>query len=116
MANMKSLIVAAAIASAIVLPQAAPADDELAVAAIRNHDWAAAEQQLLTALEKEPGNASRQLNLAWVYAQTGRKAEAAALYREVLKHDRDLMASTPARNGKPLAFLAEKGLALLKNN
>lgn len=116
MANIKSWIVSLAMASAIVLPQMARADDELGVTAIRNHDWTAAEQQLLAGLQKEPGNASRQLNLAWVYAQTGRKAEAAALYREILKHDKDLMASSPARDGRSLAFLAEKGLALLKNN
>ena len=116
MTNIKSLIVSVAIASVLALPQAARADDELGVAAIRNHDWATAEQQLQAGLQKEPGNASRQLNLAWVYAQTGRKAEAAALYQEILKHDRDLMASTPARDGRSLALLAEKGLALLKNN
>ena len=83
------------------------------MAAIRNHDWATAEQQLQAGLQKEPGNAFLQLNLAWVYAQTGRKAEAAALYREILKHDQDRL-NLAGRDGKSLSFLAEKGLALLK--
>lgn len=114
MSNIRMWTVAVAMASALVLPQLASAADDLGVAAIRNHDWATAEQQLQAGLQKEPGNPLRQLNLAWVYAQTGRKAEAAALYRDILKNKQDVMASHPANNGQSLAFLAEKGLAQLK--
>ena len=116
MKNIKTWTAVAAVVSALALPQAVRADDDLAVAAIRNHDWVMAEQQLQASLRKEPGNAVLQLNLAWVYAQTGRKTEAATLYREILRHEKDYLASHPARDSKSLALLAEKGLALLKNN
>ena len=98
---------------ALALPLAAWADDDLGVQAIRNHDWAAAEQQLQQGLEKNPRDLSRQLNLAWVYAQTGRKAEAAALYREILKRDQDRFASLPGANRTSMTVLATRGLSLL---
>jgi hypothetical protein len=63
-----------------------------------------------------PGNVSRQLNLAWVYAQTGRKAEAAALYEEILRRDRDRVATLSASDGKSIEQLAKRGLTQLKNN
>jgi thioredoxin-like negative regulator of GroEL len=115
MASFKLWAMSFAVASVLALPQAVRAEDDLGYQAIRNHDWATAEQQLQAGLQQEPGNASRQLNLAFVYAQTGRKAEAAALYREILKRDGDRFASSP-RAGKSVALLAERGLAQLKNN
>ena len=63
MAGMKSWAVAAAMVSALMLPQIAKADDDLAVAAIKNHDWATAEQQLQAGLQKDPANGFLQLNL-----------------------------------------------------
>jgi len=104
-----------AVVSAIALPQVARAADDVAYEAIKNHDWTAAEQQLQAGLQKEPANVFRQLNLAWVYAQTGRKTEAAALYRDILKHEQDRVASLPSQHGDSVALLAERGLALLKN-
>jgi Tfp pilus assembly protein PilF len=95
---------------------ASPAADDVAYRAIVNRDWAAAEQQLLAGLQKDPENSFRQLNLAWVYAQTGRKVEAAALYREILKRDKDRVASLSSRGGKSAAQLAERGLILLNSN
>ena len=115
MASFKLWAMSFAVASVLALPQALRAEDDLGYQAIRNHDWATAEQQLQAGLQQEPGNASRQLNLAFVYAQTGRKAEAAALYREILKRDGDRFASSP-RAGKSVALLAERGLAQLKTN
>jgi Flp pilus assembly protein TadD len=99
----------------IALPQIASAEDDVAFNAIRDHNWSLAEQTLLAGLEKSPNNMFNQLNLAWVYAQTGRKAEAAAIYRNILKRDGDRFASTP-RAGMSVTLLAERGLALLKNN
>ena len=116
MTRIGMLPFAVALVSALALPQTVSAADDLAVAAIRSHDWNKAEQQLQASLQKDPGNSFLQLNLAWVYAQTGRKAEAATLYREILKHDQDMMGSHPARAGNSLALLAEKGLARLKND
>jgi Tfp pilus assembly protein PilF len=96
--------------------QTSPAADDLAYRAIVNHDWAAAEQQLLAGLQKDPDSSFRRLNLAWVYAQTGRKAEAAALYREILERDKDRVASLSSRDGQSAAQLAKRGLALLNQN
>jgi len=114
---MKSLVLSLAVASALLLPQAVrAADEDLAYQAIRSHDWTTAEQQLLTGLRKEPGNAFLQLNLAWVYAQTGRKMEAAALYREILVRDKDRVASLSSRDGTSMEILAKQGLARLNGN
>jgi len=114
---MKSLALSVAVASALMLPQAVrAADEDLGYQAIRSHDWATAEQQLLGGLKKEPNNAFLQLNLAWVYAQTGRKMEAAALYREILERDKDRVASLSSRGGAPVSTLAQRGLARLGQN
>ena len=98
----------------IALPQIASADEDIAFSALRSHNWTVAEQQLLAGLEKNPSDVYSQLNLAWVYSQTGRKAEAAAIYRKIVKRDGDRFASTP-RAGTSVTLLAERGLALLKN-
>ena len=113
MSVKKSWVLSLAIASAMLIPQAVRAADDLGYQAIKNHDWATAEQQLKAGLQQEPGNLSRQLNLAWVYAQTGRKAEAAALYRDILKRDQDRVATLSDRNAASMTQLASRGLALL---
>ena len=114
MLGKKVWIAALASVMFLALPQIAAAEEGVAVNALRNHDWAVAEQQLLAGLEKNPSDVYSQLNLAWVYAQTGRKAEAAVIYRNVVKRDGDRFASTP-RAGESVTLLAERGLALLKN-
>jgi len=98
----------------VALPRIAAAEEDVTLNALRSHDWVVAEQQLLAGLEKNPSDVFSRLNLAWVYAQTGRKMEAAAIYRDVLKRDGDRFASTP-RAGTSTTLLAERGLALLKN-
>ena len=116
-AQMKLLVLSMAVASALVLPQAVrAAEDDLGYRAIQNHDWATAEAQLQAGLQKDPGNVSRQLNLAWVYAQTGRKSEAAALYEEILRRDKDRVATLSASGGKSTADLAKRGLNQLKQD
>ena len=117
MARMKLLVLSMAVASALMLPQAlSAAEDDLGYQAIRNHDWATAETQLQAGLQKDPGNVSRQLNLAWVYAQTGRTAEAAALYEEILRRDQDRVATLSSSGGKSTADLAKRGLNRLKQD
>jgi Tfp pilus assembly protein PilF len=93
-----------------------PAAGDLAYRAIVNQDWATAEQQLLAGLQKNPDNSFVQLNLAWVYAQTGRKAEAAALYQEILRRDQDRVATLSSRDGRSMALLARRGLERLNEN
>jgi thioredoxin-like negative regulator of GroEL len=114
MLDRKVWIASLAAVMFIALPQFANAEEGIALNALRSHDWVVAEQQLLAGLEKNPTDVFSQLNLAWVYAQTGRKMEAAAIYRDVLKRDGDRFASTP-RAGTSVTLLAERGLALLKN-
>jgi thioredoxin-like negative regulator of GroEL len=114
MLGKKVWIVSLASLMFVALPRVAAAEEAIALDALRSHDWVVAEQQLVAGLEKNPSDVFSQLNLAWVYAQTGRKAEAAAIYREVLKRDGDRFASTP-RAGTSVTMLAERGLAQLKN-
>lgn len=114
MARIKLLAASVAVASALMFPQIVQAADDLGYQAIRNHDWAAAEQQLLVSLQKDPDNSFAQLNLAWVYAQTGRKMEAEALYQEILRRDQDRVASLSSKEGQSMSQLAKRGLDRLK--
>jgi len=50
--DRKSWALALAVASALMLPEVARADDDLGVAAIRNHDWTTAEQVLRKACSR----------------------------------------------------------------
>src|SRR5262245_37769454 len=111
---MKLLALSAVMVSALMLPQAVLAQADLGFQAIQNHDWATAERQLLAGLQKQPNNTFAQLNLAWVYAQTGRKAEAEALYQEILRRDQDRVASLSSKEGQSLSQMAKRGLARLK--
>ncbi len=86
--------------------------DEAGYKAIRAKDWATAEKQLVAGLEKNPSNVFRQLNLAWVYVQMGRKDEAATIYRRILMSDRDRTAQLPSRQSQSVKTLAQRGLAL----
>ena len=113
MSVTNSWIVSLAVASAMMIPLAARAADDVAYDAIKNHDWATAEQQLKAGLQQAPGKWSAQLNLAWVYAQTGRKDEAAALYRDILRRDQDRVATLSRNNGPSMEVLARRGLAML---
>jgi len=116
MSRIKLLATSVVVASVLMLPQVVRAADDLGFQAIQNHDWPAAEQQLLAGLQKNPNNAFAQLNLAWVYAQTGRKAEAEALYQEILRRDQDRVASLSSSEGQSMSLLAKRGLARLKQN
>jgi hypothetical protein len=88
-------------------------EDDVAYRAILNKDWATAERQLQVGLVRNPDNVFRMLNLAWVYAQTGRKDEAAQLYRRVIASDQDQLAALPSREGASAKALAQAGLARL---
>lgn len=82
-----ALIVLAAAPFALAAPpaQAQREDgDPIAGTAIVRGDLAGAERKLTAELRRNPGAPELLLNLAAIYAQTGRAAEARALYREVL--------------------------------
>jgi thioredoxin-like negative regulator of GroEL len=116
MPGIRLWALSAVAASVLMLSPNVRAADDLGFQAIQNHDWTAAEQQLLAGLQKNPDNTFAQLNLAWVYAQTGRKAEAEALYQEILRRDQDRVASLSSRDGQSMSLLAKRGLARLKQN
>ena len=110
-----------AVAAMLALPQvagatspAAPPADDVAYRAILAHDWTTAERQLLAGLEKDPTNVFRQLNLAWVYSQTGRRDQAAMIYQNILMSDRDLLAADHSGQGRSVKALAERGLSLVQ--
>lgn len=86
--------------------------DEVGYKAIRAKDWPTAEKQLVAGLEKNPDNVFRQLNLAWVYVQMGRKDEAANIYRRILMSDQDRTAQLASRQSQSVKVLAQRGLAL----
>lgn len=88
--------------------------DDVGYKAIRTKNWATAEKQLVAGLEKNPDNVFRQLNLAWVYVQMGRKDEAAAIYHRILMGDQDRMAQLPSRQSQSVKVLAQRGLALIE--
>jgi hypothetical protein len=110
-----------AVAAFLSLPQvagatspAAPPADDVGYRAILARDWPTAERQLLSGLEKDPTNVFRQLNLAWVYSQTGRKEQAAAIYQRILMSDRDQLAADRSGEGRSVKALAERGLSLVQ--
>ena len=96
-------------------PAAPPADD-VGYRAILARDWTTAERQLLAGLEKDPTNVFRQLNLAWVYSQTGRKDQAAMIYQRILMSDRDQLAADQSGQGRSVKALAERGLSLVQGS
>jgi Tfp pilus assembly protein PilF len=121
MAVRKIGFAALAVVSLFALPMAAsatspaaPPADDVAYRAILNRDWGTAERQLLVGLEKDPTNVFRQLNLAWVYAQTGRKDEAAMIYRQILMADQDQVAAVRSGEGRSVKALAERGLRMVE--
>jgi Tfp pilus assembly protein PilF len=88
--------------------------DDVGFKAIRAKDWATAEKQLVAGLEKNPDNVFRQLNLAWVYVQMGRKDEAAAIYHRIIMGDQDRTAQLASRQSQSVKVLAQRGLALIE--
>ena len=81
---MKKLIAAALMAASFMAAPAFAATDSYASAAIAQHDYTAAEAQLKDYLAKDRDDPPALLNLAYVYRQTGREAQAIAVYNTVL--------------------------------
>jgi len=76
---------------AFATPALAQDGDRTASTAIEQGDFAGAEQTLTQELRIHPDRPELLLNLATVYARTGRKGEARTLYRQVLAQDDVLM-------------------------
>ncbi|MBC9031264.1 tetratricopeptide repeat protein [Sphingomonas sp. JC676] len=89
---MRMGLVAAAIAPLTLIAIPAQAQDSaVASAQIFSGAYDKAEQKLLAELRIHPNRPELLLNLAAVYVQTGRDAEARALYTRVLAQDDVLM-------------------------
>jgi DNA-binding SARP family transcriptional activator len=72
-------------------PAQAQDGDRVASTAIAKGDFDGAERVLVQELRIHPGRPELLLNLAAVYARTGRQADARTLYRQVLSQDNVLM-------------------------
>lgn len=86
--------------------------DSVASAAIAQGDYVSAERILTQELRIHPGRPELMINLATVYSKTGRKAEARALFRQVLAQQDVLMDLSPDRTAGSHA-LAVAGLRRL---
>ena len=82
--------------------------------AIQNGDYVTAEQKLLAERKIFPAGPEVLLNLAAVYAKTGRHAEARAIYDRVLALDPVAMDVADGQVA-PSHLVANRGLRLLDN-
>jgi Tfp pilus assembly protein PilF len=87
-------------------------DSAVASTQIAQGDYSQAETKLLGELRVHPGRPELLLNLAAVYAKTGRAGEARALYTKVLATDDVLMDVSVDRTAGSHA-LAQRGLRRL---
>jgi Flp pilus assembly protein TadD len=81
-------------------------------AAIANGSYAAAEKALLQELRIHPGRPELLINLAAVYAGTGRAGDARALYQQVLSQD-DVLMDLSAEKTAGSHAIAQTGLRRL---
>lgn len=95
------------------LPAQAQDGDQVASTAIARGAWADAEKVLIKELRIHPGRPELLINLAAVYAKTGRDAEARALYAQVLGQREVLMDLTPEQTAGSHA-IARTGLRRLE--
>ncbi|MEP9360307.1 tetratricopeptide repeat protein [Sphingomonas sp. KR3-1] len=109
------IVLAAAPFALAALPAQAQAQngDPVASAAIFDGNYSQAEQQLNAKLRLDPGQPELLLNLAAVYAQTGRTAEARALYIQVLQQ-RDVEMDQSADRMAMSHAIANKGLQYIR--
>ena len=107
---MRMGLVGAAVAPLMLIALPAQAQDSaVASAQIQSGAYDRAEQKLLAELRIHPNRPELLLNLAAVYAKTGREGEARALYSKVLAQDDILMDITPERTAGSHA-IAKTGL------
>ena len=105
------IVLAAAPFALAALPAQAqrPDGDPVASAAIQHGQYAQAERQLTAQLRQNPGAPELLLNLAAIYAETGRATEARDLYRQVLAQ-RNFEMDLPGDRQSTSYAVANKGL------
>ena len=96
----------------LVVPASAQDATAASSSAIANGSYAAAEKTLVQELRIHPGRPELLLNLAAVYASTGRAGDARALYQQVLSQDDVLMDLSPEKTAGSHA-IAQTGLRRL---
>ncbi len=101
----------ALIAAGLLATTPAVAKDHLGYVAIQAGDFARAERVINAERKIFPDMPELMLNLAMVYAKTGREAQARDLYMRVLKED-EVMLDTPSTSVSSYA-VARAGLAKL---
>lgn len=114
---MRVVLASIVLAAPLALTPAAQAQvraDPYAKVAIENGDYATAEHKLLAERKIFPGRPEVLLNLAAVYAKTGRYAEARAVYDRVLTLDPVAMDVADGEVA-PSHLVAHRGLRLLDN-
>ncbi|MDT8757518.1 tetratricopeptide repeat protein [Sphingomonas psychrotolerans] len=87
-------------------------DSTVASEQIVQGDYSQAESALLTELRIHPGRPELLLNLAAVYAKTGRASEARSLYTKVLSKD-DVLMDLRTEQAVGSHALAQRGLRRL---
>ena len=104
---MRRIIIASLVAAASALP--ALAADRTGFHAITAGDYATAEQTLTAERRIFPSRPELMINLATVYARTGRASQAASLYREALQAD-DVEMAMPDGDVASSRTIAQRGL------
>ncbi|NIJ18985.1 thioredoxin-like negative regulator of GroEL [Sphingomonas naasensis] len=106
-----ALVILAAAPLVAALPAQAQ-DSAVASTQIVQGDYSAAEAKLLSELRITPDRPELLINLAAVYAKTGRASEARSLYTKVLSSDDVLMDLSAERTAGSHA-IAQRGLRRL---
>ncbi|RYD49730.1 MAG: tetratricopeptide repeat protein [Sphingomonadales bacterium] len=109
---MRTVLLLAATAPFFLAALPASADDRDIAAAISVGAYTDAEQALNAQLRANPGLPELLLNLAAVYAKTGRDSEARAIYAQVLAQ-RDVMMDLPSGKIAGSHAIATTGLKLV---
>lgn len=109
MRGLAILVLGGAMVASAATAQVQTQEQRYGFNAIQRDDLTAAEARLIAQRAAEPGEPSVLLNLAHVYAKTGRAEQAMALYREVLTGENVLMA-TATRAPAWSHDLARRGL------
>jgi hypothetical protein len=105
---------AAAVPLVLIAVPAQAQDSSVASTEIARGAWADAEKALVKELRIHPDRPELLLNLAAVYAKTGRDAEARNLYAKVLSQREVLMDLTPEQTAGS-HMIARTGLRRLEN-
>lgn len=114
---MKKFVLTCAVALTLGVPAFAA---DTAYQAMVDGKWSQAETLLRQGLAQNPNDTSRMLNLAFVLQNSGKQAEAAAIYQKVLQLDSNPLVAVddPYVLSRPerAKQVARKGMASIENS